>query len=254
MTILEDKKDIERVREGGRVLAKILRDVQKFTKAGIKTGEIDAYAGELCIKYKVIPAFMGYMDYPSNICVSVNDEVVHGVPSDKRIKEGDLVSLDLGVLHDGFYTDAAITFGVGKINSTAKKLIDTAEKSFFAGMKEVRDGAKLGDVSYRIQEYIESKGFSVVKSLAGHGIGREIHESPIVPNFGDKGEGETLKTGMLLAIEPMVTEKSFEISLADDGWTYKTVDGGLASHFEHTIIVTKKGYDILTQDTSYKKQ
>lgn len=248
MIDIKTKEEIEIMREGGRILAAILEDVKEFSDVGVSTKEIDNYSGRLCLKYKVKPAFRDYQNFPANICVSINDEVVHGLPSkDRKIKEGDLVSLDFGVLHKGFYTDAAITFCVGKISPLKQKLIDVSKKSLFAGAKKIKDGAYLGDVSHEIQQYIESRGFGVVRSLAGHGIGKEIHEEPTIPNFGRKGTGPVLKGGMVLAIEPMITEKSFELALDSDGWTYKTRDGSLSAHYEHDIVVTKKGYDILTR-------
>jgi len=246
MATLKNKSDIEKMREGGRVLATILKETKKYTQAGIKTSDINTLAEKLCAKHGVEPAFKGYMGYPFSICVSINDEVVHGIPSDRIVKDGDLVSLDFGVFHRGFYTDAGVSFGVGKIDKTKKKLIDVAEKSFFVGAKKLHAGVKLGDVSSAIQEYIEENGFSVVRCLAGHGVGRELHEAPIVPNYGKKGSGEVLEEGVVLAIEPMVTEKDFELEIDADGWTYRTLDGGMASYFEHTVIVTKKGYEILT--------
>lgn len=248
MIEIKTKEEIEIMREGGRYLAAILEDAKKYTKTGMTTQEIDKYVGRLCLRYKVKPAFKGYLDFPANIIVSINDEIVHGLPSDQKvIKEGDLVSLDFGVLHKGFYTDAAITFSVGEIDPLKKKLIEVVQKSFFAGAKKVKDGAYLGDVSAEIQKYIENRGFSVIRCLAGHGIGKNIHEEPTIPNFGKKKTGIILKEGMTLAIEPMIAEKSYELKIDPDGWTYRTIDGGLSAHFEHTLAVTKKGYDILTQ-------
>lgn len=248
MISIKTKQEIENMREGGHLLATILEDARVYTKAGMTTKDIDKYVGRLCLKYKVKPAFKGYLDFPANIIVSINDEIVHGLPSEDRIiKDGDLVSLDFGVLHKGLNTDAAITFGVGKIDPLKEKLIEVVRKSFFAGMKKVKDGVYLGDVSAEIQKYIEGRGFSVIRCLAGHGIGKNIHEEPTIPNFGKKKTGIILKEGMTLAIEPMIAEKSFELEIAPDKWTYRTIDGGLSAHFEHTIVVTKNGYDILTQ-------
>ncbi len=247
MISVKTKEEIEIMREGGHILAAILESAKDFAKPGVTTMEIDKYVGRLCLKYKVKPAFKGYLDFPSNIITSLNDEIVHGLPSDKKIiKEGDLVSLDFGVLHKGLYTDAAITFGVGEISPLKKKLEEVARKSFFAGVKKVKAGAYLGDASYEIQKYIEDRGFSVIRCLAGHGIGQNIHEEPTIPNFGKKKTGPVLEEGMTLAIEPMIAEKSFELEIDPDGWTYRTVDGGMSAHFEHTIVVTKKGYEILT--------
>lgn len=248
MISIKSSKEIEIMREGGHILAAILQNAKEHTKPGITTEDINKYVGRLCLKYRVEPAFKGYLDFPANICTSLNDEVVHGLPSDDRVvKEGDLVSLDFGVLYKGFYTDAAITFGIGKINPTKEKLADVVRKSFFVGAKKIKAGAYLGDFSCATQKYIEDRGFSVVRCLAGHGIGREIHEEPAIPNFGKKRTGLVLKEGMTLALEPMVTEKSFKLEIASDKWTYRSIDGGITSHFEHTIVVTKKGYEILTQ-------
>ncbi len=247
MDLIKTKGEIEIMREGGHILALILSDARNYAGPGMSTKDIDKYVGRLCLKHRVKPAFYGYQGYEANICTSINDEIVHGIPSSKKIlKKGDLLSLDFGVLHKGFNTDAAITFGIGEIGKTKQKLIEAAEKSFFKGVKKVKAGARLGDVSYEIQKYIESKGFSVIRSLAGHGIGREIHEAPTITNFGKKGTGLILKEGMTLAIEPMLAEKKHDIKLDADGWTYRTVDGGMSSHFEHTIAVTKNGYEILT--------
>lgn len=247
MITIKTKKEIEIMREGGRILAAVLEDVKNYTKVGMTTKDLDKYTGRLCLKYKTKPAFKGYLDFPANIITSINDEIVHGLPSDKKIiKEGDLVSLDFGVLREGFYTDAAITFGVGEIDKTKQKLIEVVNKSLFAGAKKIKDGAYLGDVSAEIQKYVESRGFSVIRCLAGHGIGRQIHEEPTIPNFGKKKTGLVLKEGMTLAIEPMIAEGGFELELSPDKWTYRTVDGSLSAHFEHTLAVTKKGYDILT--------
>lgn len=246
--MIKTKEEIEIMREGGRVLAAILKEAKEFTRAEATTADIDNHVGRLCLKYKVKPAFRDYLDFPANICISLNDEVVHGLPDGKRaIKDGDLVSLDFGVYHKGFYTDAAITFGVGEMSPLKQKLVDVAKKSLFAGAKKIKDGAYLGDVSAEIQKYIEKNGFGVVRSLAGHGIGRNIHEEPTIPNFGKKGTGMVLREGMVLAIEPMITEGGYELIKGSDGWTYRTLDGSLSSHYEHTLAVTKKGYDILTQ-------
>lgn len=246
MISIKTKEEVEIMREGGRLLALILSEAKEYTKAEMTTKEVDKYVGRLCLKHNVVPAFKGYLDFPANICISLNNEVVHGLPSDRKINNGDIVSLDFGVLYKGFNTDAAITFGMGEIDEVKKKLIVVAEKSFHKGIKVIREGVHLGDVSHEIQKYIEDSGFSVIRCLAGHGIGKNIHESPTIPNFGKKGTGPVLKKGMVLAIEPMVAEKGFELEIAPDGWTYRTVDGGLTSHFEHDVVVTQKGWEILT--------
>lgn len=249
MIILKNSEEIEKMREGGRQLAKILEAAREFAIPGRDLASVNEYVGRLCLKYKVRPSFKNYGGYPANICISLNDEVVHGIPTKKRIiQEGDLVSLDFGVLRDDLNTDSALTYVAGRSDDKVKeKLIKAAEKSFRAGIAVIKSGVFLGDVSWAIEKEIEKNGFFTVKCLAGHGIGAELHESPIIPNFGKRGTGVILEEGMTLAIEPMITENDTELYVKDDGWTYATMDGCLASHYEHTIVVTKSGCEILTK-------
>ncbi|MFA5583598.1 MAG: type I methionyl aminopeptidase [Bacteriovoracaceae bacterium] len=245
---LKSPEEIELMREGGKKLARILAEAKDMCAPGISLDVINDFVGRLCLKYQVKPSFKDYDHFPANICISLNDEVVHGIPTkNKVIVSGDVVSLDFGALYQGFNTDSAITFVVGESSRLKEKLIRTAEKSFLAGVRLVKPGVRLGDISHEIEHEIEKSNFKTVKCLAGHGIGREVHEPPIIPNFGKKGTGIILEEGMTLAIEPMVTEKSYDLFLKEDGWTYATVDGGLSSHFEHTLAVVKDGYRILTQ-------
>lgn len=237
------------MRQGGKILAKILAEAKLAAKPGVKKSELDKIARRLCLKYHAKPSFLGYGGYPAALCVSVNEEVVHGVPDDTIIEEGGLVSLDMGVLYAGYHTDAAISFICGNVKSpNIEKLIKTAEKSFYAGVDLIKHGIHLGDVSAKIQETAEREGYGVVRMLVGHGIGQEVHEDPPFPNYGEAGTGPILKTGMTLAIEPMITESGcVDVVLLDDKWTYVTRDGSLAAHFEHTVLVTDDGCEILTQ-------
>jgi methionyl aminopeptidase len=213
----------------------------------VNTKQLDKLAYDFYTSHGARPNFLHYNGYPASICASVNDEVVHGIPNKRCIlKEGDIVSIDLGCELDGWNSDAARTFAVGKISDEAQRLIDVTKQSFFEGIKFIKHGAKLGDVSSAIQKYVEQNGFGVVRDLVGHGIGREMHEDPSVPNFGKAGHGVKLAAGMVLAIEPMVTAGDFRVSVLDDDWTVVTDDGSLAAHYENTVVVTKDGYDILT--------
>lgn len=232
--------------EGGKILAQILTEVKEKTKPGVKTRELDELARRLCLKYKVKPAFLNYGGYPASICVSVNDEVVHGMPSDRVIQEGDIVSLDFGVFHKGYNTDAAITFGVGNITAVAEKLIKVTEESLYIGIEQAKTGSHIGDIGSAVQKHVEKNNFGVVRSLVGHGIGKEVHEDPYIPNFGKKGTGPVLKNDQTIAIEPMVTGGNYEVYQDNDGWTYKTKDTSMSAHFEHTIYITEEGPVILT--------
>jgi methionyl aminopeptidase len=195
----------------------------------------------------VKPAFKGYRGYSHSLCIAVNDEVVHGIPGPRQLKAGDLVSLDFGVLHDGFYGDAAITLPVGEVTPQAQQLMKTTEASLYAGIGELKAGGRLGDVSHAVQTTVEKKGFSVIRQFVGHGIGRALHEDPQIPNFGPKGKGPALRVGMTLAIEPMTSAGSWEVKILEDGWTAVTEDGSLAAHFEHTVALTEKGVLILSR-------
>lgn len=238
---------LKAMREGGQILAKILEEIKDRVEPGTQTKQIDDWARRFCLKYNVRPSFLNYEGYPAAICVSLNDEVVHGIPSSKIIQEGDVVSLDFGVYHKGYHTDAAISFGVGTITNVAARLIDVTRESLKLGIAQVKPGNHIGDIGAAIQKYAESEGFGVVRTLVGHGVGDYIHEDPLIPNFGLPGEGPEIKEGDFYAIEPMVTGGNYAVFLDRDGWTYKTKDCSLAAHFEHTIYVSKNGAEILTK-------
>jgi len=230
-----------------RIVAEILVEVKSQVRPGVETRELDELAEGLCRKYKVKPAFKGYRGYSHSLCIAVNEEVVHGIPGARQLKTGDLVSLDFGVLHEGFYGDAAITVPVGEVTPQAHKLMKTTEESLYAGIGELKVGGRLGDVSHAVQTTVEKQGFSVIRQFVGHGIGRALHEDPQIPNFGPKGRGLALKVGMTLAIEPMTSAGSWEVKILEDGWTAVTEDGSLAAHFEHTVALTEKGVLILSR-------
>ncbi|KKW11038.1 MAG: Methionine aminopeptidase [Parcubacteria group bacterium GW2011_GWA2_49_9] len=251
---IKTKQEIAILREGGKRLAEILRAVAAEVKAGVSTHALNDLAEKLITERGDTPSFLGYSPsgakrpFPAALCVSVNDEVVHGIPNEteKFLKEGDIVTLDAGLIHQGLFTDSAITVGVGKINEKAQKLIDVTKKSLSVGIKAVRAGATTGDIGYAIEKFVKPFGYGIVRELAGHGVGYAVHEEPFVPNFGKRGEGVVLKAGMVLAIEPMLNEGGAVVKLASDGYTYRTRDGSRSAHFEHTVVVTENGSDILT--------
>ncbi len=246
MIPLKSKQDIEMLRKSGKILAKVMQKLQEFLKAGIKTSEIDRLAQELLYREGAIAAFKGYKGFPANICTSVNEEVVHGIPGERKIKEGDVVSLDLGVNYKGYFSDAAITAPIGKVDSKVKKLIDVTRKALSEGIKQARLNNHLSDISYAIQTYVERHSFSVVRQFVGHGIGYSLHEEPEIPNFGRPHHGPLLKSGMVLAIETMVNMGGWECKILDNGWTAVTKDGLASAHFEHTLAITERGPEILT--------
>jgi methionyl aminopeptidase len=257
MITIKSAEEQELMRKGGKILASILNELKTAAVPGVKKSDLDKLSIELCRKHKVEPSFSGYGGYPASVCISVNQEVVHGIPTDELLKEGDLVSLDMGVLYQGFHTDSAVSFvcthdSENKSGAVSykdkKKLIDVTEQSLYSGLKIIKDGIHLGDVSAKIQQVAEASGFGVIRMLVGHGIGTEVHEDPHVPNYGTPGTGPILKTGMTIAIEPMLTaDGSIDVILSDDGWTYSSLTGALCSHYEHTVLVTDDGYEILTK-------
>jgi methionyl aminopeptidase len=249
MIEIKSKSEQEAMRQGGQILARILIDLKNAVKPGIKRAELDALARRLCLKYHAKPSFLGYTGYPSAVCVSINDEVVHGLTDGSTIREGDLVSLDMGVQYAGFHTDSALSLVCGNArDEKAEKMIKVAEHCFYSGVDLIKDGVHLGDISARIQETAEHEGYGVIRMLVGHGIGKEVHEDPHVPNWGTKGTGPILQTGMVIAIEPMITESGcVDVVLSDDKWTYSTKDGSRAAHYEHTVLVTDDGCEILTE-------
>ncbi len=235
------------MRQGGKILSTILKKISESIRPGMKTREIDQLARELVSYFKAKPAFLNYNGFPATICVSVNEEIVHGLPSDRVLKAGDVLKLDMGVNYQGFYTDSAITVVVGfGSDARRQKLIDVTRNALEIGIEQAKTGNTLGDIGHAIQEYVESNGFSVIRDLVGHGIGRELHEEPEVLNYGKAGSGIKLKPGMVIAIEPMVVEGSWQIVQGSDGFSYVTADNKLAAHFEHTVAITKDGPQILT--------
>lgn len=253
MANIKTPQEIEILKEGGKILASVLNNVAGQVKARMTTKELDIFAIDLIKKAGGKPSFLNYTSrdsrnpYPAGLCVSINDEVVHGIPSDERIlKEGDVVSLDLGLEYKGLYTDMAVTVGVGKISDQAQKLINITKEALSVGIKELKQGTTIGDYGCAVQKFVEKNGFFVVKELVGHGVGSSVHEEPDVPNWGDKRDGLILKKGMVLALEPMVCEGDPKVVLDNDGWTWKTKKGLLSGHFEHTVLVEEDMALILT--------
>lgn len=247
MIELKSPAEIERIRQAGRIVARVLNDIGTYLCPGITTGEIDALANRMINSYGGKAAFKGYRGFPGHICTSVNDEVVHGIPGNRVLKEGDIISLDVGVKFNGYFGDAAYTFGVGKISRQASDLLEATQQSLMLAIQSATSGKRLSDISHTIEEFVLSRGYSVVREFVGHGIGRLMHEEPQVPNFGEPGQGPELKAGMVLAIEPMVNMGRPEVKIKSDGWTAVTVDGSLSAHFEHTVLITENEAKILTK-------
>jgi methionyl aminopeptidase len=247
MIFLKSPEEIEKMSASGKLVAEILSEMRGRIKPGVTTQELDLLAARLSLKKKARPAFKGYHGYPFSLCVSVNEEVVHGFPSGRRLMDGDIVSLDFGVCLDGYYGDAAFTQAVGRVSPQAERLIKVTREALFKGLEQARAGRRLGDVSFAVQQHVEGHRFSVVRQFVGHGIGKALHEDPQIPNFGESGRGILLKPGMVLAIEPMVNAGGSEVEIMADGWTAVTKDRSLSAHFEHTIAITENGCRILTQ-------
>ena len=247
MILLKSLQEIARMEVANRIVAEILEGVKELIRPGVETRELDELAEELCRRRRVEPAFKGYRGYPRSICVSVNEEVVHGIPGARKLKTGDLVSLDFGVKHDGYYGDAAVTVAVGKVAPRARALLEATEASLYAGIAQVKTGKRLSDISHAVQTAVEGKGFAVIREFVGHGIGRSLHEDPQIPNFGPPGRGPVLQPGMTLAIEPMTSAGSWMVKILQDGWTAVTQDGSLSAHFEHTVALTENGVLILSR-------
>ena len=244
---IKSNKEIELMREAGRILAITHEELEKALRPGMSTWDINRIGEEVIRSYGCIPSFLNYNGYPASICVSVNNEVVHGIPSKKKIiKEGDIVSLDAGVIYKGYQSDAARTHGVGQISPEAEKLIRVTRESFFEGIKIMKEGVHLNEVSKAIQAYAEGHGFSVVRDLVGHGIGTALHEDPQIPNFAQRRRGPRLQAGMTLAIEPMINAGKYSVNWLDDDWTVVTADGSLSAHYENTVLVTKEGCELLS--------
>ena len=246
MIILKRPEEIEKVRTSNIIVADILRELREKIKPGISTLDLNRYSEEMAKKRGAKPAFKGYRGYPFALCTSVNSEVVHGMPSNRVLKRGDVVSLDFGAHYQGYYGDAAITVPVGDVAPEALLLMQTTEQSLYEGILQARAGNRLGDISAAVQKHVETAGFSVVRDFVGHGIGKNLHEEPQIPNYGVSGRGVELKSGMVLAIEPMVNAGSYKVRVLSDGWTVVTADGRLSAHFEHTVAITEEGPVILS--------
>jgi len=251
--IIYCEEEIGAIRKSNRIVAKILAELRRMIAPGVQTKELDEYA-ELRVKeMNAIPAFKGYRGYPASLCTSINEEIVHGIPSSRRLREGDIISIDFGVQYEGYYGDAAVTYPVGEITPKAKKLIKAAEEAFYKGMEQMKPGKRISDISSAIQSQVESQGFSVIRAFVGHGIGFSLHEEPQVPNFGPPGRGPKIKSGMVLAIEPMIAMGDWDVEILDDNWTAITRDRSLSAHYEHTVAITEKGPEILSLSDVEKK-
>lgn len=251
MIALKSAREIEVLRRANVIVAEILQELQSRVAPGVTTLELDQLAEELTYRKKARPAFKGYTMagrvYPRTLCVSINDEIVHGIPSGRPLQEGDIVGLDFGVIYEEYYGDSAITVGVGEVSGEAARLMRITEEALNQGIEQLHEGKRLGDLAWVIQSTVESAGFSVVRAFVGHGIGRKLHEEPPVPNYGEPDRGLRVREGMVLAIEPMVNAGGYEVEIRDDGWTAVTKDGSLSAHFEHSVAITKNGPYILSK-------
>lgn len=245
--IIKSEREIAAMRQAGRIVARVMETLKLYLRAGMKTKELDVLAAKELKKLGAKASFKGYRGFPASLCVSVNDEIVHGIPGERVLNDGDIVSLDLGAIYNGFQGDGAVTVAVGEISPQARKLVKTTEGALMAGIAAARPGARLGDISAAIQDYAEGgNGYRVVREYTGHGIGREMHEEPQIPNFGRPGTGPELKKGMTLALEPMVNAGDWRTRLGSDHWVVLTADGSLSAHFEHTILITDGEPEVLT--------
>lgn len=248
MIILKSKQEIEKIRSAGKIVAEVLQHIERITKPGITTKYLEEVAHKMIIAHKAKPAFLGYKGFPASICTSINHEVVHGIPSNQRIlKNGDILKVDIGVVLDGYCADAALTIPIGQINPSIKKLIEITKNALEIGISKAKLPNRVADISHAIQFYAECYGYSVIRDYTGHGIGRDMHESPQVPNFGEPCKGARLKPGMVLCIEPMLNTGHYEIDILNDGWTVVTKDKGFSAHFEHTIVIAENEPEILTK-------
>lgn len=246
MIYLKSPAEIEKMKKAGRIVAIAHEEVRKAIKPGVTTKELDRICEEVILSFGATPAFKGYHGYPASICVAINDQVVHGIPDETQLRDGDIIGIDIGAEFEGYYGDSAKTWPVGEVSHNARSLLKITEEALYKGIHEARLGNRLSDISYAVQSHVEANGFSVVRDLVGHGIGRSMHEDPQVPNYGRPGWGPRLKEGMVLAIEPMVNIGAYDVLLLDDGWTIVTKDGSLSAHFEHTVAITPSGPLILT--------
>ena len=247
MIVLKSRAEIEKMAAAGKIVAEILAGLRELVAPGVTLAELDAYAERETLKRKAKPAFKGYSGFPFSLCCSVNEQVVHGFATNRTLVPGDIVSLDFGVVYGGYYGDSAVTLPVGEVSQAAARLMKVTEESLYRAIGCADVSHRLSDISHAVQSYVEERGFSVVRDFVGHGIGKDLHEGPQIPNFGLAGKGPKLKSGMVLAIEPMINEKGFDVKVLEDGWTAVTLDGGLSAHFEHTVAITDNGPLILTQ-------
>ncbi len=248
MIHIKSHREIEILRKSNRIVAEVLQRIKEMVKPGTTGEELDQAAERMIHKMDAIPAFKGYRGYPANMCVSINEQVVHGIPNSRAFVEGDIVSLDLGVIYKGYVGDAALTLPVGSIDQESNRLLAVTEAALMKGIEQAREGNRLFDISHAIQAHVEANGFSVVRDFTGHGIGRQMHEDPQIPNFGTSGTGDRLRTGMVLALEPMVNAGDWRVNVLADRWTVVTSDGKRSAHFEHSIAITEGDAEILSAD------
>jgi methionyl aminopeptidase len=244
--VIKSPEEIQRIGDACRIVAEVLEVLRDSVTEGITTRELERMAEDTIIKKGGTPAFKGYRGYPATLCTSVNDQVVHGIPSETKLRSGDIISMDVGVRYNGFYGDAAVTLPVGKIGGDVENLLRITEESLYLGVDIAHEGNRISDISYAIQGHVEKNGYSVVREFVGHGIGKQLHEEPQIPNFGPPGRGERLRSGMTLAIEPMVNAGGHQVRVLKDGWTAVTADGSLSAHYEHTVAITGDGARVLT--------
>ena len=252
MIHIKSKEELDKMRQAGRIVAEVLAQMQERAAPGVTTGDLDALAEETIRRHGAIPSFKGYPPgsphpFPATICSSVNEELVHGIPGDRVLKEGDIISVDVGAIHEGYHGDAAVTIPVGEINPATERLLEVTQGALYAGIAQACAGKRSGDISAAIQRYVESRGFNVVREYTGHGIGRQMHEDPQVPNHGKAGRGVLLRSGMTIALEPMVLSADYHVRVLDDRWTVVSVDGQINAHFEHTILIQDGEAEILTR-------
>ena len=255
MITIKNTAQIAKMREAGAMLHEVLEQLRRKIEPGITTKELDRFAEKLIRSYGAIPSFLNYDGYPASICASVDSQVVHGIPSSSTVlKEGQILSIDSGLILDGWQSDSAFTVGVGEISAQAQRLIDVTEQSFFAALEVAREGFRISDIGHAVQQYVEQRGFSTVRALCGHGIGREMHEEPSVPNYGVPGHGVRLRRGMTICIEPMIAAGDYHVKTLQDGWTVVTTDGSLCSHYEHTILITDGEPELLSLPGYHKEE
>ncbi len=246
MSYIKTTSQIAHIRVSCKIASEILQELIAFAKPGVTTRQIDELAEKLCADHKVLPSFKGYLKYPYTTCISVNDEVVHGLPGDRVLAEGDIVGIDFGVKYRGYFSDVARTIPIGKVSADASRLIKVTNTSLKKAIEQVKPGRTIGDIGHAVQTYVEEHKMGVVRDLVGHGVGTAVHEPPAIPNYGRPNSGVQLVAGMVIALEPMVNLGSHKVVLMDDGWTFRSKDGSLAAHFEDTILVTERGHEVLT--------